>query len=1122
MQKIFIKGLLFTFFLFFVFFVSVSKVNAFSCSSNGAGGGNFNIAGTWTDCNSTTPQTTDSIIVNSGDTVTLVGTTTVAGITINNGGIFAANTRTITNTDGYTNNGSHTGTTSKMTLSGPSGSIIDGTGTYSPTGIVTVSTDAKTIASGSQLSFGKITVTGVILTNNSTAGLTVVTALAGTGQLTQGASSILNIGGTSAITTLDASASPNDVHYTSTSANQTIHTGTYHNLFIDKSGRIGTLGDVITVNNNLSVTAGSLADGGFQITGNATGTFTLSASTTLTLGTTATAATATSFPTGFTSGHIALNTTSTVNYNFTPAVSGGQTISNVPTYGILKTTATAAVTKTAAGAFTVNGLFTNGTNNAFADGGFTITLKDGATMTGSHTGAGKILFTGGSSSHSVSGTYSNVELDDSNGVLLSGTTTINGTLTITSGTWDTDARTTSVVGATSVSGTLAITSTTGTKTFSDIIINNGGAMSFSAAEAMAINGDLTVNGTGVISGTSGTWTFQKVGGGTIGGTASSLSISGGATFATQYSINYPLTVNTFTVNAGIIETNTSTITVNGTLGGAGTFTQDPSAVLSARSITITTLNATAAGNIVHLIGGVGGTIKGTSYVDLDINKTTGFTATANGTVNVAGNLTVTAGTIRFAGSTFTVTGTTDIYGTLTDNSGGGGGGNNVFQGLVTIHPGAIWLGVVGEVCDFHFGAGLVMNGASFTSSTGVYYFETNSQSITGSSSFTIDNVSVTGIQLTNSSTGTLTIRTALSGTGEFKQDANAVLNITGISSITTFTASAAGNSVSYDGASAQTVHAGTYQTLNVNGNTNGSMDITADTTVNTVLNLGAVIFLTASNKMILGTSATVSRTSGYVVGTIRKLFISSTSFTYDIGDAANYTPVNLTFSGVSGSGSVDGSVASQDDSDIANSGIDSAQSVNRYWTITNNGLTFGSYDAVLNFVNGDFDSGVSISGVSVAKKNSGSWSIVSATCASVSCTLTGLTSMSEFQIGVAIPTPTSTSTSTSSTSSTSSPDSSSSGGGTATIQNAIAVPAQSPLPQAISGPPALFDILSSPLFPDTGSAITSRGVIIFAVVAFAFLAGSSIGIISLLILRRRRRSRVLPVYRIRSRRRHIV
>jgi hypothetical protein len=56
-----------------------------------------------------------------------------------------------------------------------------------------------------------------------------------------------------------------------------------------------------------------LADGGFQIVGNATGTVNLATGATLTLGTTT--GTGTLFPTNFTSGNITLNSSSTVIYN---------------------------------------------------------------------------------------------------------------------------------------------------------------------------------------------------------------------------------------------------------------------------------------------------------------------------------------------------------------------------------------------------------------------------------------------------------------------------------------------------------------------------------------------------------------------------------------------------------------------------------------------------------------------------------------------------------------------------------------------------------------------------------------------------------------------------------------
>lgn len=886
-QKIIVSLLFVAFFLF----SPVSKVYALSCSSNGTGGGNFNDAAIWTACGGGTPAATDSITINSGDTVTLVATTTVAGININSTGILGANTRALTNTAGYINNGSHTSTTSTMTLSGPSGTVIDGNGTYTATsGVMAITTADKIIAADSQLSIPRVTVTGVTLTNNSTAGFSVTTALIGTGTFTQGSSAILNLRGTSTVTTLDASVNSNEVHYTSTTANQTIKAATYYHLFIEKTGRIGT---------------------------------------------------------------------------------------------------------------------------------------------------------------------------------------------------------------------------------------------------------------------------------------------------------------------------------------------------------------------------------------------------ASGTTNVLGNLTVTAGTIRFAGSTFTVTGTTDIYGTLTDNSGGGSGGNNVFNGLVTVHSGAIWLGIVGEVCDFHFGNGLVMNGASFTSATGVYYFETNNQSITGSSSFTIDNVSVTGIQLSNNSTGTLTVLTALSGTGEFIQGINANLKIGGTSTITTFSAPASGNTVDFNGSAVQTINPATYYNLVLSnkiqngayidadssdtvtagdtrvftghpafagfgytvgstvagGDTDigtvielptgsrnlkktgtgstqfvygtdgaytdteasgtvtagdvriaigstvafglgyavgssvvsGDTDIgtaivlptvannlkktginsttgsarvvfvysytdsdtlSADTTVTESLVLGGVLLSTGSNKLILGASTTFSRTSGYVIGTIRKNYTSSTSFTYALGDSSNYTPIDLTLVGVTGSGSVDGTVTAGDNPDIANSGIDSTKSVNRYWTLTNNALSFTSYSSVFNFVSGDVDSGVTVADMRIAKKTAGSWGIVSSTCTGTSCTGTGMTGMSDFQIGIPTSTPTSTPTPT--------PNSSGGGGGssgggtsssTPTVPSAVSaaapviVAALLPLPiPGVAVPIALFDIVSSPLFPDTGNEplfLNLGSTSIFPVVTPAFLIGSFLGFLFLRVFRHRRKwrrmSRVLRI-----------
>ena len=90
-----------------------------------------------------------------------------------------------------------------------------------------------------------------------------------------------------------------------------------------------TLLQAITVNNNLTITTGNLYDNGFQITGNATGTFTMAANTNMQLGDNGTAS-ATVFPTNYTTTSLANN--STVEYRDRAAI---QNISHIPTYGNL-------------------------------------------------------------------------------------------------------------------------------------------------------------------------------------------------------------------------------------------------------------------------------------------------------------------------------------------------------------------------------------------------------------------------------------------------------------------------------------------------------------------------------------------------------------------------------------------------------------------------------------------------------------------------------------------------------------------------------------------------------------------------------------------------------------------
>ena len=99
-------------------------------------------------------------------------------------------------------------------------------------GVYTFDTNSQAI--NGTVSIPNVTVTGgaVVLTNSNT--LTVGTALSGTGGLTQAASATLNIGGTSGIATLTATAGSNTVNYTG--AAQTVYSTNYYNLTLSGSG----------------------------------------------------------------------------------------------------------------------------------------------------------------------------------------------------------------------------------------------------------------------------------------------------------------------------------------------------------------------------------------------------------------------------------------------------------------------------------------------------------------------------------------------------------------------------------------------------------------------------------------------------------------------------------------------------------------------------------------------------------------------------------------------------------------------------------------------------------------------------------------------------------------------
>jgi hypothetical protein len=388
------------------------------------------------------------------------------GITINNLGVFnnttgpaGNNIGDITvNTGGIWNNSNNStwAVTGNVTNNG---TFTSGSGTY------TLSGSTRTI--NGTIQFTGISMSGTYTNNGST---TVTTTFNGSGTLTQAANSFLNISASSTFPTLNATANPNLVRYFG-AVGVNVKATTYHNLQIDmNTAAITATGATpgITVNNNLNVTGGIFADGGFQTVGNPTGTLVVANGASIQYG--AAGATTTNLPTNYTTANITLNPTSTTIYNTTSAV----TVSATPSiYGSL--TLSGNSIKTMGAAKTLQG---NLTHNAgtFADGGFIVTVNGNITNAATINGAGKIYLTGGTANHTLAGigSYVNLDLDDALGATFTGASpSISGILTQSNGTLSLNAGTTLTL-----NGSLAATGTGdfGGTTTSGLTINGTGPL----------------------------------------------------------------------------------------------------------------------------------------------------------------------------------------------------------------------------------------------------------------------------------------------------------------------------------------------------------------------------------------------------------------------------------------------------------------------------------------------------------------------------------------------------------------------------------------------------------------------------------------------------------------------
>ncbi|WP_415579925.1 T9SS type A sorting domain-containing protein [Flavobacterium longum] len=216
----------------------------------------------------------------------------------------------------------------------------------------------------------------------------------------------------------------------------------------------------------------------------------------------------------------------------------------------------------------------------------------------------------------------------------------------------------------------------------------------------------------------------------------------------------------------------------------------------------------------------------------------------------------------------------------------------------------------------------------------------------------------------------------------------------------TFTPGA--STVAFSGGTPQTVSGSTGTTFNNLTLSNASgltLSGGSNISVNGNLMLASGILTTGSNKVIMGTSATVARTSGHVFGQFQKAFSGAKlTDTFEVGDASVYAPVSVSFGAITTGGSVTVATVSGDHPQIASSSLQVSKSVNRNWTLSNNGVAFNQYSATFQYDAADLDGAANPLNLGAGLYASGWTYPTVGTRTATSASFTGITTFGAFQL----------------------------------------------------------------------------------------------------------------------------
>ncbi len=368
----------------------------------------------------------------------------------------------------------------------------------------------------------------------------------------------------------------------------------------------------------------------------------------------------------------------------------------------------------------------------------------------------------------------------------------------------------------------------------------------------------------------------------------------------------------------------------------------------------------------------------------------------------------TFSTVIFTNTNATISGITDFY-NMSVNSGAGlqmsSGSTMRIAGTMT--NSGTWLAaqLTGNTVEYNGANQTVLNPNGSTPGYDNLILSGNGTKTMPSSALSIGgNFSISGSASATAASALTIGGTVILGSGTTLIAGPFTHNVAGGWTNNDSTFTNIGSTINFNGTSSQVIGGSSATAFN-NLTVNNSAGVTLNSVnpaVGGVLNLISGNITTGANNIYINSTGSVSRTSGHIVGNLRKYMATgATGKTFEIGDASNYAPAIISFGNITVAGDLMMSTIPGDHPNIGSSTIDELKTANRYWTTTNLGISFDNYSAVFNFINpGDLDGGATPANFIVGKWSGSSWLYPTVgTKTSASTQTTGLTSFGDFQLG---------------------------------------------------------------------------------------------------------------------------